>query len=901
MPMPKKPKVLLVGWDAADWEHIVPLLEKGQLPTLQRLISGGMMGNLATLQPMLSPMLWNSIATGKQPYKHGIYGFIEPDPVNGGSRPYSSVSRTCKAIWNILSQSGLKSNVINWWASHPAEPIDGCIVSNCFGGTRVDPATGKLKVPLGAVHPEKAGMSIADLRMFAEEITGEQILPFVPRAAEVDQNNDNRLAILANNLAEMLTTHSLATEVMENQPWDFMGVYFTAIDHICHSFMMYHPPKLPWINEREFEIYKDVIAGVYRFSDMTLKRMLELAGPDTTVIVCSDHGFHSRELRPRMLPNEPASPAYWHRRFGVFVMNGPGIRAGDRVVGATLLDITPTILSVFGLPIGKDMDGRVLLEVFENTPTPEFIESWDTLPGNSGMHMGEIATNPEEQEELLNQFVALGYIDAPGKNKAEQAQLAAIEAKYNLAKNLSWCGKNEEAIEIYSDLVRTSPWESRFIAQLVSTLVRAGHLGTAERVLTSAFDVHDSPVPTIRLTYIDILMARRKHDEALAAMAGLEAFGPGHPEIWNALGQHYLRLRRWDDAERVFNGALRSHAENTEALVGLSTLFCRKGDNQATVDAALRAINVVHRLPLAHLNLGIALVRSGDIERGHAALKNVVLLDPNVKAGHRWLVTLYASVLKDSVKAEEHRAIVRELDAKNMQTPLPTRWADSITLDLPDLMTEQERDRMLMQMRPPPENPAIRSGKTFILVSGLPRSGTSLMMQMLQAGGLEPKTDNERSADSDNPKGYFEWEAIKDIRQHPEIMHEPGLERKAIKAISALLPQMPYQHDYKVILMTRPIEEVSASQATMIERRGSAGAKLASDALNRELERHRDDIIRWLAAHPRAKHLVIDYPSLVREPQKYIDAIAGFIGPDLLPHPERMLSVVDKSLHRKKS
>src|SRR5213592_1534045 len=80
-------RVLLIGWDAADWEHITPLLEEGLMPTLDALINRGVMGNLATLQPILSPMLWNSIATGKFADKHGIHGFIEPDPVNGKFPP----------------------------------------------------------------------------------------------------------------------------------------------------------------------------------------------------------------------------------------------------------------------------------------------------------------------------------------------------------------------------------------------------------------------------------------------------------------------------------------------------------------------------------------------------------------------------------------------------------------------------------------------------------------------------------------------------------------------------------------------------------------------------------------------------------------------------------------------
>jgi len=113
-------KVLLIGWDAADWKVINPLLDQGLMPTLDQFINQGTMGNLATLRPILSPMLWNSIATGKRADKHGIHGFMEPDPQNGGVRPVTSTSRKVKAIWNILTQRGYKTHVLGWFAGHPA-------------------------------------------------------------------------------------------------------------------------------------------------------------------------------------------------------------------------------------------------------------------------------------------------------------------------------------------------------------------------------------------------------------------------------------------------------------------------------------------------------------------------------------------------------------------------------------------------------------------------------------------------------------------------------------------------------------------------------------------------------------------------------------------------------------
>jgi hypothetical protein len=114
------------------------------------------------------------------------------------------------------------------------------------------------------------------------------------------------------------------------------------------------------------------------------------------------------------------------------------------------------------------------------------------------------------------------------------------------------------------------------------------------------------------------------------------------------------------------------------------------------------------------------------------------------------------------------------------------------------------------------------------IVSGLPRSGTSLMMQMLAAGGMQVITDGERTADPDNPRGYYEWGRIKRLQQEPQCLVEA--EGKAVKFISQLLLALPSDRDYRIIFMQRPLAEVVASQAEMIRRRGTTGAAVGEAA-----------------------------------------------------------------------
>src|SRR4051812_42341493 len=187
---PSTGRLLLVGWDAADWQMIEPLLEAGQMPHLNELIEGGVMGNIATLQPVISPMLWTSIATGKTADKHGILGFTERDAQSGEIRPASSLSRRTKAIWNIFQQAlGWRCHTVGWWASHPAEPLDGITVSNLFFRTRrVGPNA--WRVPQHSIHPPGLEPEFGPLRMDYREVDEFLVLPFIPKAAEIDQKAD---------------------------------------------------------------------------------------------------------------------------------------------------------------------------------------------------------------------------------------------------------------------------------------------------------------------------------------------------------------------------------------------------------------------------------------------------------------------------------------------------------------------------------------------------------------------------------------------------------------------------------------------------------------------------------------------------------------------------------------
>jgi hypothetical protein len=180
------------------------------------------------------------------------------------------------------------------------------------------------------------------------------------------------------------------------------------------------------------------------------------------------------------------------------------------------------------------------------------------------------------------------------------------------------------------------------------------------------------------------------------------------------------------------------------------------------------------------------------------------------------------------------------------------------------------------------------------IVSGLPRSGTSLMMQMLAAGGLPVLSDGERKADTDNPKGYLEWKRIKQLPKDPNLIAEA--EGKVVKVISQLILSLPASHGYRVVFMQRPLPEVLKSQDEMLRRRGNADSITDTSAIEEAFQRHLIEVNKWLAGQANVQVLRVHYHRVLREPQAVAEEVAAFLQVPL--DIEAMVQQVDGSLYR---
>lgn len=439
-PVTVKPaRILLFAVDGLEWSLVLPLVQRGELPTFAALMERGVFGTLRTFEPALSPIIWTTVATGKLPRRHGITGFVYdvPGPNGPRQRLFSSGDRKTKAFWNMLSDAGLSVDVVGWWITYPAEPVRGLMVSqtNTSAALGDDPSRlikGSLQPDVeGQVWPrEKAAEVLATLReMDAElpailrEAYGERPHPL----GELEQRlwDESLWSFRADE-----TYLRVALDRLREPPARLTALYMGAPDVVGHRFWRYAFPEQ--FDDRpareQVENFGDLLAATYRRADRALAALLERMPADVTVWVMSDHGMQARNTGARF----SAANARRQRSSGTHVPRalliaaGPGIRRagvpaqeiaslelGDLPELGSVLDTTPTLLAMLGLAVGDDMDGRPITEVIQPAWLAEnpvrSIPSWDT--GDWATAREALRVQQPGDEERLEQLRSLGYIE----------------------------------------------------------------------------------------------------------------------------------------------------------------------------------------------------------------------------------------------------------------------------------------------------------------------------------------------------------------------------------------------------------------------------------------------------------------------------------------------------------
>jgi arylsulfatase A-like enzyme len=414
-PEPGVERVILVGVDGLDWRVLEPLIREGRLPHLARFIDSGVSGDLATLKPAYSPIIWASVATGKLPPKHGITGFVRRPSEPGGRRvPYTSNSRRTKALWTILGDRGMDVAVVGWWTTWPAEPVRGVMVSDRMLYNRFNLWFGLTHfgddLP-GQTHPPELVDELLPLTRAPDDLEQEffaQFLPAEPRPELVRDLHDPWYELFL-VYARDRAYSGILERLLHDRSFDFVAHYVNGADIASHYFWKYLFPD-EWdgpIPEEDLRRYADIIPRYYSWVDSAIGPLLEQAGERCVVIVVSDHGFVTghRSDSPNI-----SGMHYRTAPRGVIALAGGALPAGVRVEGASVVDVTPTVLHLLGQAVGRDMDGRALPVVVESGSNGAAVRYVDSHDGDYRKDGTEpVATGYDEA--IVEKLQALGYLD----------------------------------------------------------------------------------------------------------------------------------------------------------------------------------------------------------------------------------------------------------------------------------------------------------------------------------------------------------------------------------------------------------------------------------------------------------------------------------------------------------
>ena len=403
----KHSKVLIIGVDGVSLNLLEPFAAAGVVPHMARLLDEGARGDLASIWPLRTPQVWTSAVTGKYPGQHGIWDhlsntyFNPPEFRTKKKKRITTEHRKSKALWNMLAEHGHSTVSVGWMATWPAETVDGATIVapvELMGDRRQTTIKGSFyrdarRFVQPAHHLEEVRKRITE----ASDLSAEDIAPFAdlpgPKSPLLKLPSLKRYNYaLKWSLARAKSVEAITAHLHEREQPDVLLTYYQCTDSLLHRFWIFqmgeermrarlkqHKLSPNYAGEL-VRRYSRVVEQCYRDVDARIGRLLEqAAGPDTLVLLISDHGFGD-SLEPHLIRGEPYGGN--HLDDGIILARGPGIAARSRIEGVSILDITPTVLHYMGLPVGDDMAGKVIPALVGNKASKPVatVPTWEAKP-----------------------------------------------------------------------------------------------------------------------------------------------------------------------------------------------------------------------------------------------------------------------------------------------------------------------------------------------------------------------------------------------------------------------------------------------------------------------------------------------------------------------------------------
>ena len=693
---------LLVGWDAADWNVMNPLLQKGKLPAVAGLMAQGIHSKLATLDPPISPMLWTSVATSAWPSKHGIHGFTEL--YEGEIRAVRGSSIKIPTYFDYLESAGVPATSVAWWPSHPAK-------KSILGAFRISnlAVSEDMRWMEEGVVPVEYHQLLKSLMLQPEDIPSEAVAQFFPNMS-LDSTDDVVRSVLK------ITTHALNVQLLATFALDYgagghASIYFDALDHYKHLGMKYAPPQLEGVSGIDFQRYQHIVESAYRLHDLCLQVLLERLDVNGSAILISDHGFVSGKERLVRLPDHAGAPALEHKFHGIFSAKGPLFKDELLWKGLNLLDVGPILLASHQLIAPSTMSGIVPVK-FSGKP----------IKVNEA---GQILASKEQfqgDEELLQSLVDLGYLN---ERQITGQKDRILENQYYLARSLRAEKRPTDAWRLISKMIEGDDAPERYLQLAASVLVDSGNFNDLERMLSKVTNQSN-----LIWSYYKSLVELKKGKQVLLPENLTNRCLEEEVILW---GKLLLKSGAYNELKGLVSNP---EHESVDMWNLRAKFFLLKEKWEESLDASLQSVDLLFFQPTIH---GIAAI----------------------------------SFSKLGMKEE-------------------ARTAKALQINMLD----------------------DQSKESLFIVTGPPRSGTSMAMQLLEACGIPAVTDNIRQSNKYNPKGYYEHEKLRSWTVDQDWLD--AQRGKAIKIVEPLIQDAPLPRGKKVVVrMKRSLDSMLRSQRRM--------------------------------------------------------------------------------------
>ena len=605
-------RLVVLGLDALDWQLVDELTAEGALPHFRKLLQGALQAELQVPAPLISPVIWTTIATGQPPHVHGVLDFLEPDPAGGPPHPVSAYSRKVPAIWEMLAASGKSVAVIGWWTTFPAQaPLGGVVYSDRL----TEQLLGLKSLLPGLADPPRAQEEALQLAVKPQDLTLEQLQAFAPIQPEEFAKPDQRgwedpVAGLARLLAATFTVERLTAKELRASR-DALFVYLEGTDTVGHLFAPYRLPALPTVDPKEAQRFGQVVDRYMRWVDAWLGSILKELKPEDSLVILSDHGFTWGKDRPQVASGtHTATAVWWHRPVGVLIISAPTVPPSSQRLRGDVLQVAPLLLALAGLPQAAELPGTVPSWVED--PPPARVH-YTALLGPPKVQRLELP--PEAREEELAKLRALGYLGGGDSGPQSLPVAASPSPRFNRA-------------------------EARRLNNQAASLAAAGQKEEAERVYRQAIAADPTyAAPHYNLSLL--LRGQKRYQEADAELWQAVDAGLADPELTLVRGALDYRERgELARAEVLLQGGLARFPQSVPLLLNAGVFYGELGRLEDARKLLEKAVNLSPNNPRAHRNLAVALAGLGDREAAVAHLKETLRLDPSDTAAKNELARL---------------------------------------------------------------------------------------------------------------------------------------------------------------------------------------------------------------------------------------------------------------------